>query len=83
MINENLPEDWKEQIINSKVDHDKYDIMCTVIVLPISWREGIFNSKIPIHYINGDVFLYGSKIMFGSADKPVCASDFSLWFQIT
>lgn len=74
-----LPNDWKRQIIEAKVEHDKHGVVATYILVPKEWAEDMMDGVVSgknkdIYMINHNLNIYGADLLFGPVDSPVCGS---------
>ena len=77
-----LPDNWRMQIMDAKVKHDRHGVVALALVLPYTWAAAIKtycksanNTEFVI--IHGNLTMWGADVHYGDIRAPIAASN--LW----
>ena len=77
-----LPDDWMRQITEAKVQHDKWGVICTILILPAAWARDFVNKQNELEHVSiwrERLTMYGADIFFGPVDVPMVGGDADAW----
>ena len=81
-----MPDDWHQQLVKAKVEHDRNGKVCQRIILPLSWLNDFkdkvlvqSDKKLNMIYDQKCNIIYGAYVGFGTGDKIIAMSE--IWLK--